>query len=102
VADLGGAGLAQVQPDPAEPGAGGGVLGEELGPLPAVSGSSRSSGSPRPADADHPAASTATSTVHGFAVAMAWSAAILLIAALPIGILISAKAPARPSWDGSE
>jgi EmrB/QacA subfamily drug resistance transporter len=50
----------------------------------------------------HPAASTATSTVHGFAVAMAWGAAILLIAALPIGILISAKVPARPSWDGSE
>ena len=36
LADLGGAGLAQVQADPAEPGAGGGVLGEELGPLPAV------------------------------------------------------------------
>jgi MFS family permease len=44
--------------------------------------------------AAHPASSTATSTVHGFAVAMTWGAAILLIAALPIGILINAKAPA--------
>lgn len=34
VADLGGAGLPQVKADPAEPGAGGGVLGDGLGPPP--------------------------------------------------------------------
>jgi hypothetical protein len=36
VADLGGSRLVQAQADPAEPGAGGGVFGEEFGPLPAV------------------------------------------------------------------
>ncbi|HYB18978.1 MAG TPA: MFS transporter [Streptosporangiaceae bacterium] len=45
--------------------------------------------------AGHPAAGTAAGIVHGFAVAMAWGAAILLITALPVGILINAKAPAR-------
>ena len=29
--------------------------------------------------------------------AMAWGAAILLIAALPIGVLVNTKTPARPS-----
>jgi MFS family permease len=47
--------------------------------------------------AAHTSASAAEGTVHGFAVAMAWGAAILLIAALPIGVLINAEAPARPS-----
>src|SRR5215469_10325248 len=36
VADLGHSGPAQVEPDPAEPGPGRGVVGEELGPPPAV------------------------------------------------------------------
>jgi hypothetical protein len=47
--------------------------------------------------AAHTAASAAEGSVHGFAVAMSWGAAILLAAALPIGVLINAKAPARPS-----
>jgi hypothetical protein len=47
--------------------------------------------------ATHATASTAAGAVHGFAVTMAWGAAILLIAALPIAVLINAKAPARRS-----
>ncbi len=45
--------------------------------------------------ASHAAASTATATVNGYTVAMAWGAAILLVAAIPIGILINAKAPRK-------
>ncbi|HEY5987409.1 MAG TPA: hypothetical protein VIV12_13705, partial [Streptosporangiaceae bacterium] len=45
----------------------------------------------------HPAASTLTGAVHGFTVAMAWGAAILVIAAIPITVLINAKTPARRS-----
>jgi EmrB/QacA subfamily drug resistance transporter len=43
--------------------------------------------------AAHPGASTATGTVHGYAVAMAWGAALLVVAVIPIGILVNARAP---------
>jgi hypothetical protein len=33
--------------------------------------------------------------VHGYSVAMAWGAAILLAAAVPIAVLVNAGAPAR-------
>ena len=45
--------------------------------------------------AAHATASTAAGTVHGYTIALAWGAAILLIATIPIVILINAHAPAR-------
>jgi hypothetical protein len=38
----------------------------------------------------HPGAGTAAATVHGFTVAMAWGAIILLAAAVPVAIFINA------------
>jgi len=45
--------------------------------------------------AAHPAAGVAAGTVHGFAVAMIWGAAILLAAAIPIALFINAPAIRR-------
>jgi EmrB/QacA subfamily drug resistance transporter len=43
----------------------------------------------------HASAGLATATVHGFAVAMAWGAGIVFVAAIPVAILVNAKAAAR-------
>jgi EmrB/QacA subfamily drug resistance transporter len=43
----------------------------------------------------HATASAATATVHGFTIAMAWGAGILFVAAIPIALLVNAKAAAR-------
>ena len=40
--------------------------------------------------AAHAAAGTATAVVHGFAVAMAWGAGLLILAAIPVALFISA------------
>jgi hypothetical protein len=40
--------------------------------------------------------SNAAATVHGYAVAVTWGAAILLAGAIPIGVLINADAPGHP------
>jgi EmrB/QacA subfamily drug resistance transporter len=45
--------------------------------------------------AAHATAGAAAGTVHGYAVAAAWGAAVLLTAAVPIGVLINAGAPAK-------
>ena len=45
--------------------------------------------------AAHAAASAATAVVHGFAVAMAWGAGLLFLAALPVALFITAGVPAR-------
>jgi EmrB/QacA subfamily drug resistance transporter len=41
----------------------------------------------------HPSATTATGTVHGFTIAMAWGAAITLAAAVPIMAFVNARKP---------
>ena len=43
----------------------------------------------------HAQATSVTATVHGYTVAMAWGAAILLAASIPVLALINAKAPSR-------
>jgi EmrB/QacA subfamily drug resistance transporter len=43
----------------------------------------------------HTSAGAATATVHGFTVAMAWGAGILVAAAIPVAIFVNAKAAAR-------
>jgi hypothetical protein len=45
--------------------------------------------------AAHVGASIVTATVHGFAVAMIWGAAITLVAAGPIATFVNARTPAR-------
>jgi EmrB/QacA subfamily drug resistance transporter len=45
----------------------------------------------------HVGASLETATVHGFAVAMVWGAAITVLAAAPIAIFVNATTPARHS-----
>ena len=45
--------------------------------------------------AAHAAAGPVTAVVHGFAVAMAWGAGLLILAALPAALFITAAAPAR-------
>jgi EmrB/QacA subfamily drug resistance transporter len=45
--------------------------------------------------AAHAGATALTATAHGYAVAMAWGAGILLIAAIPAVILVNAKAPSH-------
>ena len=45
--------------------------------------------------ATHGTASAAAGTVHGFVVALAWGAVILLVAAVPIAVCINAPAPRR-------
>lgn len=45
--------------------------------------------------AGHAHATAAVATVHGYTVAAAWSAGILLVAAIPIALLITAGAPRR-------
>jgi EmrB/QacA subfamily drug resistance transporter len=45
--------------------------------------------------AAHAAAGPVTAVVHGFAVAMAWGAGLLILAALPVALFITAAAPAR-------
>jgi EmrB/QacA subfamily drug resistance transporter len=45
--------------------------------------------------AAHAAAGASAGTVHGFAVAMAWGAVIVIAVAIPVAVLINAKAPAR-------
>ena len=45
--------------------------------------------------AAHAAAGTATAAVHGFAVAMAWGAGLLVLAAVPAAVFITAAVPAR-------
>jgi len=44
--------------------------------------------------AAHTTTSIATATVHGYTTAMSWGAVILLVTAIPIGLLINAKPPA--------
>ncbi len=51
--------------------------------------------------AAHHAASATTGTVHGYTIALAWGAAILLIATIPIVILVNAHAPARKNRAGT-
>jgi hypothetical protein len=43
----------------------------------------------------HTGASLEIATVHGFAVAMIWGAAITVVAAVPIAVFVNARAPAR-------
>ena len=43
----------------------------------------------------HPTAGVVTGTVHGFAAAMIWGAAITFAAAVPIAFFVNAKTPAR-------
>jgi EmrB/QacA subfamily drug resistance transporter len=45
--------------------------------------------------AAHTGAGPVTAIVHGFAVAMAWGAGLLVLAALPVAVFITATAPAR-------
>jgi EmrB/QacA subfamily drug resistance transporter len=45
--------------------------------------------------ASHAGATAATATVHGYATAMAWGAGILLVTAIPVLVLVNAKAPSR-------
>jgi MFS family permease len=45
--------------------------------------------------ASHPGATTLTATDHGYAVAMAWGAGILLVTAVPVAFLVNARAPRR-------
>jgi EmrB/QacA subfamily drug resistance transporter len=43
--------------------------------------------------AAHPAAGAAAATVHGFAVAMAWGAGLLVVAAIPVAVFTNAAVP---------
>jgi MFS family permease len=43
----------------------------------------------------HTGAAAVTATVHGYATAMAWGAGILLVTAIPVLVLVNAKAPSR-------
>ncbi len=43
--------------------------------------------------AAHVGATAVTATVHGYAIAMAWGAGILLVTAIPALVLVNAKAP---------
>ena len=45
--------------------------------------------------ATHAGATTLTATDHGYAVAMAWGAGILLVTAAPVAFLVNARAPRR-------
>jgi EmrB/QacA subfamily drug resistance transporter len=45
--------------------------------------------------ASHAGATTPTATDHGYAVAMAWGAGILLVTAVPVAFLVNAQAPRR-------
>jgi hypothetical protein len=50
--------------------------------------------------AAHGTGSTAAATVHGFTVAMAWGAGILLAAAIPVAVLVTGAAPSRRRYRG--
>jgi hypothetical protein len=52
--------------------------------------------------AAHAAASTEVTIVHGFAVAMAWGAGLLVLAALPVAVFVTAAAPARRRATGRQ
>jgi EmrB/QacA subfamily drug resistance transporter len=47
--------------------------------------------------ATHASAGATTAIVHGFAVAMAWGASILVLAAIPVALFITAAAARRPA-----
>jgi EmrB/QacA subfamily drug resistance transporter len=52
--------------------------------------------------AAHAATAAAAGTVHGYTVAAGWGAAVLLVAAVPVGILVNVSAPDREPRAASE